>query len=108
MMPPDARPRLAAKARLRFDRKTNRYLLLYPEKGMQLNATAADIVQLCTGEYTVAEIVTRLAEKYAPQPQDVIEREVHTFLDALSARALLAAGATVPQDSNAPPSIDNE
>jgi pyrroloquinoline quinone biosynthesis protein D len=86
---PDARPRLASKARLRLDRRTNRYLLLYPERGMQLNATAADIVQLCTGEHTVAEIVARLAEKYAPQPPEVIEREVHSFLSALSERALL-------------------
>jgi pyrroloquinoline quinone biosynthesis protein D len=89
VIPVDARPRLAPKARLRLDRKTNRYLLLYPERGMQLNATAADIVQLCTGELTVAEIVARLAEKYAPQPPQQIEREVHAFLAALSERALL-------------------
>jgi len=91
MIAPEVRPRLAAKARLRLDRKTNRYLLLYPEKGMQLNATAADIVQLCTGEHTVAEIIVRLAEKYA-QPATVIEREVHAFLEALSERALLESG----------------
>ncbi len=88
-MPQEARPRLAPKVRLRLDRQTRRYLLLYPEKGMQLNPTAADIVQLCTGEHTVAEIVARLAEKYAPQPREVIEREVLSFLEALSARALV-------------------
>ncbi len=90
MIAPDARPRLAAKARLRLDRKTNRYLLLYPERGMQLNGTAADIVQLCTGELTVTEIIARLTEKYAPQPPEKIEREVLSFLNALSERALLA------------------
>jgi coenzyme PQQ biosynthesis protein PqqD len=89
VMPQDARPRLAPKARLRLDQKTNRYLLLYPEKGMQLNPTAADIVQLCTGEHTVEEIVSRLVEKYAPQPREVVEREVLSFLDALSERALV-------------------
>jgi pyrroloquinoline quinone biosynthesis protein D len=101
-MPPETRPRLAPKARLRLDRKTNRYLLLYPEKGMQLNATAADIVQLCTGEHSVAEIIVRLAAKYAPQPREVIEREVHAFLDALSARALLST------DTSAPPEGDED
>ncbi len=85
----EARPRLAPKVRLRLDQKTQRYLLLYPEKGMQLNPTAADIVQLCTGEHTVAEIIARLAEKYAPQPPEVIEREVLSFLEALSERALV-------------------
>ncbi len=89
MIAQDARPRLAPKARLRLDAKTHRYLLLYPEKGMELNPTAADIVQLCTGEHTVAEIVARLAEKYAPQPREVIEREVLAFLEALSERALV-------------------
>ena len=41
MIPADARPRLAPKARLRFDRKTERYLLLYPEKRLELNPTIA-------------------------------------------------------------------
>ena len=83
------RPRLAAKARLRFDARTSRYLLLYPEKGMQLNGTAADIVQLCTGERTVGEIIAELATKYAPQPRESIEREVLSFLTALADRQLI-------------------
>jgi coenzyme PQQ biosynthesis protein PqqD len=90
---PDARPRLAAKARLRFDRKSTRYMLLYPERGLVLNPTAADIVQLCTGEHTVGAIVERLAEKYATQPREAIEREVLTFLDAMAARGLVHAEA---------------
>ena len=101
MIPADARPRLAPKARLRLDRKTNRYLLLYPERGMQLNPTAADIVQLCTGELTVTEIVARLVEKYAPQSPEQIEREVHSFLDALRERALLALEARPTSEGGA-------
>lgn len=86
---PEDRPRLAPKVRLRHDAKTDRFLLLYPEKGMQLNPTAADIVQLCTGEHSVAQIVDQLAVKYASQPREVIEREVLSFLSALRERALL-------------------
>ena len=55
----ETRPTLAAKARLRWDRQTSRYLLLYPERGLVLNPTAADVVQLCTGEHTVGAIVDR-------------------------------------------------
>ncbi len=88
-MTPDVRPRLAPKVRLRHDAKTGRDLLLWPERGMQLNPTAADIVRLCTGERTVAEIVAQLTAKYAPQPSEVIEREVLSFLTALTERALL-------------------
>ena len=90
------RPRLAAKARLRFDARTSRYLLLYPEKGMQLNGTAADIVRLCTGERTVAEIIAELATKYAPQPRASIEREVLSFLTALEERQLIADSPASP------------
>ena len=85
----DSRPRLAAKARLRWDRQTSRYLLLYPERGLLLNPTAADVVQLCTGEHTVGAIVDRLAVKYAPQPRESVEREVLAFLGQMAERGLI-------------------
>jgi hypothetical protein len=37
-------PRLAPRARLRFDRHAGQWLLLYPERGLALNASAAAIV----------------------------------------------------------------
>jgi coenzyme PQQ biosynthesis protein PqqD len=89
MIAADARPRLAPKVRLRFDRKSDRFMLLYPERGMVLNPTAAEIVKRCTGELTVTEIVAQLAEQYAAQPRDAIEREVVQFLDAMTDRGLV-------------------
>ena len=83
------RPKLAAKARLRLDRKTGRHVLLYPERGLELSPTAADILKLCTGEHTVGTIVERLAAKYDGQPRDVIEREVSAFLGSMLDRALV-------------------
>ena len=85
----DSRPIVAAKARLRWDRRTSRHLLLYPERGLILNPTAADVIQLCTGEHTVGTIVDRLAAKYAPQPRDTVEREVLAFLVRLAERGLI-------------------
>ena len=85
----ETRPRLAAKARLRWDRTGERYMLLYPERGLVLNATAADVVRLCTGELTVSAIVEQLAAKYASQPRVEVEREVVTFLARLSERGLI-------------------
>jgi pyrroloquinoline quinone biosynthesis protein D len=84
------RPTLAVKARLRQDSKTGRYLLLYPERGMDLNATGVEIVRLCNGEATVSEIVETLTRRYASTPASVIEAEVLSFLTALHDRALLA------------------
>jgi coenzyme PQQ biosynthesis protein PqqD len=89
VIPGAARPRLAPKARVRFDRHTERYLLLYPERGLELNPTAASIVQLCTGEHTLGEIVGLLAEKYPAQPRAAIEGETQEFLTALAERGLL-------------------
>jgi coenzyme PQQ biosynthesis protein PqqD len=87
----ESRPRLASKARLRYDRQGERYLLLYPERGLALNGTAVDVVRLCTGEHTVARIVEELTGKYTDQPRDVVEREVLTFLTTLADRGLMQA-----------------
>ena len=84
------RPTLAAKARLRRDTRSGRYLLLYPERGMELNATGVEIVRLCNGQATVGEIVDTLARRYASAPSTTIESEVLSFLGALEDRALLA------------------
>jgi coenzyme PQQ biosynthesis protein PqqD len=85
---PGSRLRLARKARLRLDRKSGRYMLLYPEKGLLLNGTAADVLRLCTGDLTVEAIVARLAQQYG---RDVpgVEREVADFLTAMIHRGLV-------------------
>jgi pyrroloquinoline quinone biosynthesis protein D len=87
---PQLRPTLAAKARLRHDARSGRYLLLYPERGMELNATGVEIVRLCDGQATVSEIVETLRRRYASTPSDVIESEVLSFIGVLHDRALLA------------------
>ena len=86
------RPMLAAKARLRKDAKSGRYLLLYPERGMELNATGVEIVKLCDGQTTVGEIIDALVRRYASTPPAVVESEVFSFLGALEERALLERG----------------
>ena len=88
----ESRPRLAAKARLRWDRKDERFMLLYPERGLVLNPTAADVVKLCTGELTVGAIVEQLAAKYGTQPREAVEREVVEFLTRMAERGLITNG----------------
>jgi pyrroloquinoline quinone biosynthesis protein D len=85
----ESRPTLAAKARLRWDRQASRYMLLYPERGLVLNETAADVVQLCTGEHTVGAIVQELTQKYVSEPTENVEREVLTLLERLASRGLI-------------------
>jgi len=84
-----ARPRLATRARLRLDRKTGEYVLLYPEKGLLLNATSAAIAKRCTGEHTVSEIVLALAAEFRQVDAKRLEGEVLELLNALAERGLL-------------------
>ncbi|MDF0673416.1 MAG: pyrroloquinoline quinone biosynthesis peptide chaperone PqqD [Nitrospira sp.] len=83
------RPRLSPKVRLRFDRRTGRHLLLYPERGLELNDTATAIVRLCTGEWTIEDMVDHLTRAYDNGSPDEIKREVCKFLDVLADRGLL-------------------
>ena len=58
------RPRLLPKARLRFDQVRGRHVLLLPERAVILSETAAEILQLCDGGRTGAELVQTLERKY--------------------------------------------
>jgi coenzyme PQQ biosynthesis protein PqqD len=86
---PLARPRLASKVRLRFDRHAQRHMLIYPERGMVLNESAAAIAELCTGEHTLAAIVERLLEARPGATREELARDVQAFLEQLAARALI-------------------
>lgn len=86
-----ARPRLSPKVRLRADRQTGRDLLLYPERGLELNRTAAEIAHLCTGEWTVDDIVEHLAQGHTRVSPVDITQEVREFLKTLADRGLLQA-----------------
>lgn len=83
------RPRLSPKARLRFDRRTGRHLLLYPETGLELNHTATAIARLCTGEWTVDDMVMQLTQTYDDLSPGEVRREVCEFLNVLADRGLL-------------------
>ncbi|NWF72375.1 MAG: pyrroloquinoline quinone biosynthesis peptide chaperone PqqD [Nitrospirae bacterium] len=84
-----ARPQLSLKVRLRFDRRTGHYLLLYPETGLELSRTATEIVHLCTGERTVDEIAQYLAQTHSDISLVEITRDVCDFLKALAGRGLV-------------------
>jgi coenzyme PQQ biosynthesis protein PqqD len=81
-------------------------MLLYPERGLLLNPTAADIVQLCTGEHTVEEIVDSLAAKYPAQSREAVEREALTFLVEIHARGLLEVATEAPGEGSTPSVAD--
>ena len=85
----ESKPRLTPKARLRLDRRTERMMILFPEKGLELSKTAAEVVRLCDGRHTVTDMVARLLEIYASADRGAVEREVLEFLNALADRCLI-------------------
>jgi coenzyme PQQ biosynthesis protein PqqD len=86
-VPMGGRPKVAPMARLQWDARGGKHMLLSPERGLALNPTATRIVELCNGERTVAEIVEQLAEGQSDRER--VERDVVAFLERLHARALL-------------------
>ena len=83
------RPRLAARARLKFDSIANQEMLLFPEAALALNETGAAIVRLCDGVRSISEIVDRLSKEYGDAGRDALTREVIDFLETIRARGLL-------------------
>lgn len=90
-----ARPKLASKARLRVDKQTGGHVLLYPEKGLALNPTAARVLTLCSGERTFAEILGELRREYTEGPVEQLESNVESLLRSLEQRGLVE-GLTAP------------
>ncbi len=84
-------PKLAKKARLRFDRHEARWMILYPERGLALNATGAAIAQKIDGVSSIAAIVDALAREYdaTPDAQRTIEADVVAFVTDLRDKGLL-------------------
>jgi pyrroloquinoline quinone biosynthesis protein D len=76
------RPRLARHVRLTFCPTRQRPILLLPETVVVLNGSGGDILELCDGRHTVAEIVAALGARY----QTVRDDEVRRFLTGLVAR----------------------
>ena len=82
------KPKLAGYARLHTDPVTRRPLLLYPEGVLELEETTAAILSLCEGNSTVADITSRLVERYEGSREE-IARDVMECLRALAARGLI-------------------
>jgi len=84
-------PKLAKKARLRFDRHSGKTMLIYPERGLELNDSAAAIAKLCDGSRSVDVIVDELAREFeaGPEARASIDGDVVAFVTDLRDRGLL-------------------
>ena len=71
-------PKLSRRFRLQYEEAQSRWVLLYPEGMVQLNPSAAEILQRCDGTRTLDAIVGELeaafnAQGIAPEVRKLLE-----------------------------------
>lgn len=64
-------------------------MLLYPEGLVTLNATGVEILKLCDGTRSLADIVGTLEQRYGTTG---LGADVGAFLEALAAKGLVTYG----------------
>jgi pyrroloquinoline quinone biosynthesis protein D len=88
-IPVPERPRLAPGVRLHFDRIRHAWVLLGPERVIEMEGPASEILRRCDGARTVSEIVDELATLYTADRTE-IAGDVNDMLAELATKRLLS------------------
>ena len=83
-----SRPVLPRHAKLKFDDTRQRWVILAPERVLAPDEIAVEVLQLCDGARSVADIIDQLAEKYAAE-RNAIATDVITMLQDLADKGFL-------------------
>src|SRR5262245_35028633 len=70
-----SRPVLPRHARLKFDETRQVWVILAPERVLAPDEIAVEVLQLCDGQRSVADLVDMLVAKYAA-PREAISTDV--------------------------------
>jgi pyrroloquinoline quinone biosynthesis protein D len=76
-----SKPHLPKHARLQFDAVRQRFAVLAPERVHWPDDVAVDILKLCDGNRSIAEIAAQLAQEYAA-PKETIEADILEFVQS--------------------------
>jgi pyrroloquinoline quinone biosynthesis protein D len=82
-------------AKLRFDETRKVWVLLAPERVLAPDEIAVEVLQLCDGQRSVAQVVDVLAEKYAADRAE-IGRDVIAMLQDLADKGFLTEARETP------------
>lgn len=85
---PDSRPHLPRGVRLRRDEARDQWVLLAPERVLQLDPVAAEVLKRCTGDATLAAIVDDLSAAFTAD-RARIEADVQAMLAGLVDKKVL-------------------
>jgi pyrroloquinoline quinone biosynthesis protein D len=83
-----SKPVLPRHARLKFDETRQVWVILAPERVLAPDEIAVEILQLCDGQRSVADIVDLLAAKYNA-PREDIGNDVIAMLQDLADKGFL-------------------
>ena len=83
-----SRPVLPRHAKLRFDETRQRWVILAPERVLAPDEIAVEILQLCDGARSVAQMIDQLAAKYTTD-RAAIGADVIAMLQDLADKGFL-------------------
>jgi pyrroloquinoline quinone biosynthesis protein D len=75
---PDLPVQFSRTHRLQWEEAQQKNVILYPEGMVELNESSAEILKLCDGTRTLAQIVNDLEEKFATQG---LYNDINAFLE---------------------------
>jgi pyrroloquinoline quinone biosynthesis protein D len=83
-----SRPILPRHARLKFDETRQVWVILAPERVLAPDEIAVEVLRLCDGVRSVAQMIDQLAEKYAAE-RSAISTDVIAMLQDLADKGFL-------------------
>lgn len=83
-------PGLARHCKMRFNEQRQQWVIQAPEKVLEPDETAVEILKMCDGKVSVAGICDALAAKFAA-PRDVIGKDVTEMLQDLADKGVIVA-----------------
>jgi pyrroloquinoline quinone biosynthesis protein D len=83
-----SRPKLPRHTRLKFDETRQVWVILAPERVLAPDEIAVEVLHLCDGVRSVAEMIDQLAAKYAA-PREAIATDVIAMLQDLADKGFL-------------------
>jgi pyrroloquinoline quinone biosynthesis protein D len=84
------RPRLAPGVRLHFDTTRDAWVLLGPERVIETEGPASEILRRCDGTRTVDQIVDELAALYTAERAEIAGDVADMLAELLAKRMLVA------------------
>jgi pyrroloquinoline quinone biosynthesis protein D len=84
-----SRPALRRHVRLQYDGVREAWALLSPEKIFWPNEVSLDILQLCDGRHSVAQMIALLADQYTAEQEDIAP-DISAFLQEWSDKFLVS------------------